>query len=118
TIDARDVGPDAVPVVVLSFALWQRTFGGDPRIIGRNVRLNDRAYPVVGVMPPQFIFPERQPEIWAPLDLEAQLRNPAGARGRALRVVARLADGVTPEQLRVALDLAARRVAEQYPELR
>ncbi len=117
-IDARDVGPDAAPVVVLSYALWQRTFGGDARIIGRDVRLNGRAYTVVGVMPPQFIFPERDPEIWTPLDLTARLRNPIGAQGRALRVVARLADGVTPEQLRTALDLVAGRVHDQHPELR
>lgn len=118
TIDARDIGPDAAPVVVLSYALWQRTFGGDSGIVGRDVRLSGQARTVVGVMPPTFIPPERNPEIWTPLDMRVAFRDPVAARqSRALGAVGRLADGVTPVELSTALDLLARRAREKYPEL-
>lgn len=118
TIDARDTGADAPPVVVLSHGLWQRTFGGDSSIVGRDVQLDGHARTVVGVMPPTFISPDRDTEIWTPLDLRGFFRDPVAARQyRVLRAVGRLADGVTPAELHAALDLLARRAHEQYPEL-
>jgi predicted permease len=117
-IDARDVGADAVPVVVLSYGLWQRTFGGDSSIVGRTVQLSHHARTVIGVMPPTFISPDRDPEMWTPLDLQQLLRNPVTARrSRAYRAIGRLADGVTPAQLRTTLTVLASRARAQYPEL-
>ncbi|HET7566241.1 MAG TPA: ABC transporter permease [Gemmatimonadaceae bacterium] len=119
TIDARDVGTDAVPVVVLSYALWQRTFGGDSSIVGRDIRLGSQAYTVVGVMPPTFVSPDRNPDIWTPLDLQRFLRDPVRSRQtRIFRAIGRMADGVTPTQLRTTLDVMASRERDQYPELK
>jgi hypothetical protein len=55
--------------VVLSDNCWRRRFAADPQITGRTIRLNDRNYTVVGVMPPQFAFPRPWYELWIPLAL-------------------------------------------------
>ncbi|HEX5438269.1 MAG TPA: ABC transporter permease [Gemmatimonadaceae bacterium] len=118
TIDARDTAGDAMPVVVLSYALWQRTFAGDSSIVGRDVQLDGHMSTVVGVMPATFVSPDRQVEMWAPLNMRRYLRNPVVAwRNRMFNGIARLADGVTAAQLHSTLDVLARREHERYPEL-
>jgi predicted permease len=120
TIDARDVSELPAPVVVLGYRLWQRSFGGDSGIVGRDVLLDGHPYTVIGVMPPTFIFPEssRDPEVWTPLDMRDAFRDPAAARRRpSLRVLARLASGVGPTELRGALDMLSKRERASYPEL-
>jgi hypothetical protein len=60
-------------VVILSYGLWQRAFGGEPGVVGRKITINSEAYDVVGIMPQSFRFPEiwgSKPEYWAPLNLE------------------------------------------------
>jgi putative ABC transport system permease protein len=61
--ELRRNGP---PVVILGHQIWTRDFAGDPRIVGRTVKLDGRSYTVVGVMPPEFSFPRRT-EFWLPL---------------------------------------------------
>jgi MacB-like periplasmic core domain len=48
-----------VRLVVLNYRLWQSGFGGDESVVGRGIKLGDTAYTVVGIMPPQFVFPPR-----------------------------------------------------------
>ena len=118
SIDARDVGDLPAPVVVLSYGLWKRSFGGDSAIVGREVLLDGEPRTVIGVMPAAFVSPERDPEIWTPFDVHATFRDPVGARQRrAFRVLARVADGVGPAELRASLDMLSRREAERFPEL-
>ncbi len=50
--------------VVLSYALWSRSFGSDPGAIGRSIALDGYSYEVIGVMPPGFQFPDPQTELW------------------------------------------------------
>jgi putative ABC transport system permease protein len=109
--------PGAPRVVVLGHGLWERRFGSDPSVVGREVQFASGPATVVGVMPRGFKFPveERQTEFWM-----AFARNvPAGQlsnRGAVfLEVVARLAPGVTHEQARAEADVLARRLAEQHP---
>src|SRR5204863_7851110 len=85
---------------VLSYALWQRRFGGDSGVLGRTITLDTygrRDYTVVGVMPPGFALPD-QCELW----LAAGWNGiPADRRsGRWLNVLARLKPGVTLERAR------------------
>jgi len=118
TIDARDVGDVPAPVVVLSYTLWQRTFGGDSSIVGRDVLLDGHSRTVIGVMPATFLSPERDPEVWTPLDLRAAFRDPVAARHtHSFRVLARVADGVGPTELRASLETLSHREQQAYPEL-
>ena len=49
---------------MLSYALWQTNFGGDASVVGKSVILDDKAYTVIGVMPPDFHFPTRETQFW------------------------------------------------------
>jgi predicted permease len=99
------------PVVILSHRLWQQRFGGDPGIVGRSIRLNDRALSVVGVMPPRMRFPERD-ELWLPW-------RPQGEPPRTQRGISSfgvLREGATIAQAQQELDALAARLAEGHPE--
>ena len=63
------------PVVVLSYAGWQRRFNGAPDVVGRSVKINGLAYTVIGVMPREFFGTELllAPELWVPMAMEPQI---------------------------------------------
>src|SRR5262249_15003786 len=71
--------PGSEPVVVLSYGLWQRRFGGDPKILGRTLRLNNTPYVVIGVMARDFVgfgFDSSDPtQVWLPL-MMSRSKNP------------------------------------------
>ncbi|MBM3785902.1 MAG: ABC transporter permease [Acidobacteria bacterium] len=84
--------------VLLSHAMWQRQFGGDPRILGRGLTLNKQAYTIAGVLPASFDFgavfsPGLSFDIFVPGDLDEMSRW-----GNTLAIVGRLKPGVTIEQ--------------------
>jgi predicted permease len=65
---SQDDSPDAPPVVVLSYGLWQRRFGSDPNLVGRVIRLNNKQATVVGVTPFEFAsLGGQHPDVWVPL---------------------------------------------------
>jgi predicted permease len=104
-----DESPGAEDVLVLSHGLWQRRFGGDPRVVGTKVMGADRPFTIVGVMPQDFDFPQGA-QVWTPLAgaLAPVQRSmsPAAFRGLGvLYVVGRLRPGVSREAARS--DLAA-----------
>ncbi len=66
-LDTEDVR-DGPRVAILSYGLWQRRFGGDPKVVGTSVRIDDAPVTVVGIMPRAFDFPERA-ELWIPLGI-------------------------------------------------
>ncbi|HWO01896.1 MAG TPA: ABC transporter permease [Blastocatellia bacterium] len=111
--DPDEDKPNSNPVVIISSGLWQRSFGSDPEIAGKTVRLNDKAYTIVGVTPAGFIFPNRRAEAWVPLTLSPE---DAGNRaGHMLTVVARLKSGVTLQEARTEMDSIAAQLEQQYP---
>ena len=115
-LQAEDYQPGKDRVLVLSHKLWQRAFGGDPKIVGRQLKLSGESYDVVGVMPPQFQFPPfwaTRAEMWTPLDLRARATN---RRGESLRVFARLKPGVTHDQAQTEMDAMNKRLALAYPD--
>jgi hypothetical protein len=89
-------------MLLISDALWRSRFHADPDIVGRTVRFGDRSDTIVGVMPPGFSLPDTRTDAWRPFVPPAQ--KPAVDGIGELDVVARLADGATLEQARVALD--------------
>lgn len=72
----EDGAPGANPVIVLSYAFWQRGFQGDGQIVGRVVRVNGTAFTIVGVAPQQFTGTELYPvvpDFWTPISMQTQL---------------------------------------------
>ncbi len=107
---------DATPVVVLSYGLWQRRFGGDASIIDQQLTLNGRSYTVIGIMPPDYQFPARV-DLWTPVGLSA--KDPGWeSRGNhpGLYGIARLKPGVTIEQARANMESVAANLEKQYPD--
>jgi putative ABC transport system permease protein len=84
-IEEADVQPGRDNVVVLSDNAWRQRFGADPGIIGRSIRLDNRAVEVIGVMPPSFDFPGGRRQYWTPYVLSA-----AEAARRPFFIVGRL----------------------------
>ena len=112
--DAEDMAETAPATVLLSHRLWQQHFGGDDRVTGREVRLDDETYTVAGVMPPDFVFPRRETAYWVPMRL-----NPRDFEDRDnnyLYAVARIKPEITLKAARAEMDLIAARLAEEFPE--
>jgi predicted permease len=108
--------------VVLSHKFWQRHFGGDGRIVGRTITLNDEIFTVVGVMPPAFSYPDADTELWATprsaVPEVARVGNvdPATLRSlHYLNVIARLKPGVTREQAHSEMEGIAARLEQEHP---
>src|ERR1044072_64593 len=90
--------PGGTPVVVLSYPLWQRRFGGQTSILNQSITLNSKSYIVIGIMPETFAYPSRA-EMWVPV---GQLSDQASWKERGnhpgLYGIGRLKPGVTFEQ--------------------
>ncbi|MBL8214114.1 MAG: ABC transporter permease [Bryobacterales bacterium] len=112
-LTAADDQPNASPVAILSYEYWTRRFQRDPSILGRKFRYGTTLVEIVGVTQPGFTGtePGAMTDIFAPTASNAKaLDNPHWGW---FRVWARLRDGVTPEQLRDALQPAFRANREQ-----
>jgi len=102
-------------VVLLSYGLWQRRFGGDPAILGRTLTLNGEPFTVIGVMPPDFVFPPfwaSEAEMWTPLDLSAKTSN---REGQSLRIFARRRRGVSLEAARRDVAVVTAALEREFP---
>ena len=116
-------GEDQSPVIVLSYGLWRRHFGGDPAILGKTVPLSGKIFTVIGVTMPGFrgIHRLANIEFWVPQGEREQLAadkvNGMDLHNLVLLdVVARLKPGVSRTQAQVELDALARRFATAYPK--
>lgn len=112
--------PGAGRVVVLSHGLWERRFGADPHVVGRNITLSGATFTVVGVMPREFQFPGGA-ELWTPVgrDLaEVVRRNKFSAETErwlgVLYVIGRLKPGLAAEEARPEMDAIVQRLGETY----
>ena len=108
--------PGGTPVVVLSYGLWQRRFGGQTSIINQAITLNGKSYTVIGVMPESYLYPSRV-EMWVPV---GQLSDQPSWQSRGnhpgLYGVARLKPGVTFEQADADMNNLAANLEKQYPD--
>ena len=95
-------------VVVLSHGFWQRRFGGDPNVVGRQLQLSGRPWTVVGVAPRDFRF-ARTVDVWAPARADTTLPR----RAEFLTVFGRLKPGVTPARAGAELTAVVRRLAAE-----
>jgi predicted permease len=112
TITDEDDRPTASPVVVLNYRYWQRRFGLDPAVLGRQINVNNIACTVIGVTPREFegtLQIGESPDLSLPMTLEPQLRANSGsllAKADAwwLQMMGRLKPGVTREQAQASLE--------------
>jgi predicted permease len=100
--------------LLLSYGLWQRRFGGDPAIMGRQVLLNDERYTVIGVMPRSFYFPSRDTQLWTAIRLKAE--NYVDRNDNWLEAVGRLRAGVTLAQASSEMAVVTAQLERQYPK--
>jgi putative ABC transport system permease protein len=102
-----EVGKDHV--VILSQSVWRDKFAQRPDVLGQPIVLNGEPYTVIGVMPPEFDFPQADAKLWAPAALDGPFfqQHPDA---HFLRVIGRLKSGVTPQRLQAEVDLLGKRV--------
>ena len=99
--------------VVLSFSLWQSRFGGDESVIGRRLSIDGSPRVVVGVMPEDFHYPNRQVALWAPMTLD-QI-NDDDLTNTYWYVLAKLKPGVSHEQASAEMKIIANRMRSAHP---
>jgi predicted permease len=113
TFLASEDQPGHDHVVVLSYQLWQRLFGGAQNVLGKSITLSGAPYIVIGVMPPGFGWPQNT-ELWTPLALAPSLWT--NRQASFLRVMARLKAGVTLRQAQQQMEAIVQGLDRRYPE--
>jgi len=103
-------------VAVISNGLWRQRYGGEARVIGRDVSMNGEAYRIVGIMPPGFDFPSTliadHVDLWVPVHWTPETLS----RGiRRLGITARLARGVTLAQAQADLNVVSSTLSSRFP---
>jgi putative ABC transport system permease protein len=109
---SNDDRPGAEPVVLLSDDVWRRRYNGDTSIVGRAILINARLHTVIGVMPPNFRFPETQ-RLWVPI---APYEREWTRQTRNIQIFGRLRPGVTYEQADADLKALTARLEARYPD--
>jgi putative ABC transport system permease protein len=106
--------------VIVSYALWQQRYGGDPALVGQRISLNGESYPVVGILPAAIddaiarVSSAPPPQLW----ISGIEPFGEGREDHNYQVVARLGPGITLEQAQAEMDTIARRIELHYPESR
>jgi putative ABC transport system permease protein len=105
---------------VISDGLWRRAFGADPAILGRDLRLDNDLYNVVGVLPPNFRHPgktvAKDVEVYGTAGFRADPFPPAGRSVRFLPgAIARLKPGISPEQAQAQLNVMTAELLREFP---
>lgn len=108
------------PVAILSYAMWQDRFHRNPHILGTAIRLDRKAYTIVGVMPRSFQFPIdttrlNQAQLWVPLSLTSQELSDVDAGFFGYHIIARLKEGVSVSSAAQDADRASHEVMRNYP---
>jgi putative ABC transport system permease protein len=119
--------PGAGHVLILSYGLWQRSFGGNPNLVNQTVQVNGQSYTVIGVMPPTFKFPPSfsatvvgseetvtNADLWVPLTTDDV---PLVRDIRNLKMIGRLKPGVTAPQAQAEINAIASRLDKEYPDV-
>ncbi|HEV7508313.1 MAG TPA: ABC transporter permease [Thermoanaerobaculia bacterium] len=100
-------------VTILSYGLWKSHFGGDRNAVGKVVRLSGIEYPIVGVMPQQFHFPNNGTQLWVPIRMtESRIKD---RQERWMYVIGRLKNGVSLQSAQREMDNLTGALAQQFP---
>jgi predicted permease len=104
--------------IILGYELWQRLLGGSPSAVGRDVRINEVPYTVVGVMPAGFRFWSADIVAWIPTAFSARDRSDEGRHSNNYQMVARLKPGVGLDLAQQRIDALGRRNLERLPAIK
>jgi predicted permease len=116
TEDEGELGRD--DKILLSHRYWQERFGGDPRVVGRAVRLDGRTSTVVGVMPERFRFLEDEVRLWTPLAFNPQQKSDEGRHNNSWTSIGRLKPGATLAQAQAQVDAINAVDLERFPQMK
>lgn len=103
-------------VAILSYSLWQRRFSGDKNIVGQTVVLDGVSHNVVGVMPPDFQFPDTETQIWKPMAFDADDLSENSRGSHYLDLIARARPGVSLEQVKSDVASMAAQMQKDHPD--
>ncbi|MEX1258708.1 MAG: ABC transporter permease [Gemmatimonadota bacterium] len=107
-------GATEEPTVVLSHALWESRFGGNPDVLGETILIEEVAYTVMAVMPGEFQFPSSDVQLWLLLGLTEADRE--SRRSHQWRVIGKLGEDTSLDAARSELLALTSRIAEAHPE--
>ena len=116
-----DRAPGAHPVAVLSYGCWQRRYGGDPKLIGQTITVNNYSFTVVGVAPPEFNGTALMftPELFVPVMMARQIDPAANwldeRENGILLMLGRLKPQVSVAQAKAAFDALAVQFKREQP---
>jgi len=115
--------PDRPATAILSAGMWARRYGSDPRMLGKSITINGKAYEVVGILPKSFSLPhEVLPTLYGPDQPDVFLPFPLGPKAAGVRthedynIVGKLKPGVTQVQAQAEMDTLTARLRRDYPE--
>ncbi len=111
TFTPQEDSPNGGKVVVISYGLWQRKFGGNPNIVGSALSLGNEPYTIVGVLGQSFVS-DPEADIWLPFQIDPNSTN----QGHFFLAAGRLKPGVTLAQANAQLNVAADQFRRRYPE--
>jgi putative ABC transport system permease protein len=117
TFSPDDDKPGAQPVLVFSYAYWQRSWGGDPAVLGKTLQMNDHPHRVIGVLPPVPQYPNDN-DLWMPTSACPFRSTPqtiAARQGRGYNVFGRLRPGATLPLARRDLATINHALLAEYP---
>jgi predicted permease len=115
--EAADNKPGAPKVAIISHELWQRDFGADAKVVGKDIRLNGKPATIIGVMEPGFGFPQND-QLWIPLfnEFPPRPRNDQSAAANGVFAVGLLAKDANLAQANAEVNAAAGRLASAFPD--
>jgi len=111
TFTPQEDSPHGGRVVVLSYGLWQRRFGGNPDVVGRTLSLGNEPYTIVGVLGNSFVS-DPEADLWVPFQFDLNSTD----QGHYFEVVGLLRPGITMEQANAQMKIAAAQFHDLYPK--
>jgi predicted permease len=119
----EDKTPGTHPVTVLSYACWQRDFGGDQSIVGQTTSLNRHDFTVLGILPKDFTGTDvgNGPDLYIPMMMHNEVQADLamfydGRRGLAFNLVGRLKPDISLQQAQAAMSTLASQLEQEYPK--
>lgn len=103
---------------ILSWAYWQERYAGDPKVIGRDVRLDGKAHTIIGVMSRDFVFMEPDARLWTPLAFSVEQKGDGARHNNSWTSIGRLREGATIAQAQAQVDAINAATLDRMPALK